>query len=593
MTNKEFYKERIRHLDAQVVTLTKQHARLTTLRLFTFLVVILSIYLLTQGFSFVWLILSLAAFVITLIRDWRISESLKRFKALKQLNKDELKSEETLSHAVFSNGSEYINPHHPFTYDIDIFGEGSLFKSLNRTVTPEGKANLSAGLKNINKEPEHILARQEAIKELSKKSKLIQDFMVDSYLYPDIPNEDLEDLLNLELLSSIKSHKTTHELMLFGFPFLFLTSVALSVFSYVHVNVPVILFLINLFVVSFYIKRINAYHKVIDVLSKNLKRMLRLISAFKDEKCSAALLCDITDDLIHKHHSAHRKILQSEKLLNAFENRLNFIVAVVLNGIYLRDLWLVFRFNKWLKENKQLVPVWIKKVAELDELISLANYNFNHSDFSFPDPKGEAFIAAENLGHPLIPSEKRVDNNFELSQTGEIYIVTGANMSGKSTFLRTALINLVLASTGSGVCARKFSYKPASIFSSIRTFDNLIDDVSYFQAELIRLKAMMEEAQKGLPVVIAIDEPLKGTNSEDKRSGSLLLLKKMIALPVCGLVATHDLELQQLAHEDSRFKLICFELRFDHDKVIYDYTLRSGVTETMNATILMKNMNLI
>jgi DNA mismatch repair ATPase MutS len=272
---------------------------------------------------------------------------------------------------------------------------------------------------------------------------------------------------------------------------------------------------------------------------------------------------------------------------------MNLLVTLLLNGFYMRDLWLITRFNKWIENYSEQIPVWIEALSELDALVSLANYNSQNPGFVKPELSNDKFLSAKGLGHPLIDSLKRVNNNIELNSTGELFIVTGANMAGKSTFLRTVLINLVLASTGSRVCADYFVYKPSNIFSSIRTFDNLIDDVSYFQAELIRLKEMMSVAQNGEPVMVAIDEPLKGTNSEDKRRGSMLLLKKLIELPVCGMVATHDLELKVLADENKGFKLVCFELDFDKGKVIYDYKLKPGVASTMNATLLMKDMGLI
>lgn len=593
MKPEEYFKERKERLEQEIVELAKTHNTYSFVRLILFLLVVAGIYLFAIGFSVFGAILSIALFVSVLIFDGRINTRLKRKKALKALITDELKSNEQLSHPVFGDGTSYIDPKHPYSYDIDIFGKGSVFSRINRTVTSAGEKLLAVSLSTINKNTDEIRFKQAAVQELMNENDFRHLFLVEKYLNPNVPEDDLNELLNSPLLRTIDTRKFRFKAMLVVFPLLFFALLILAIAGVVHGNYPVVAFVLNLFIVGHYTKRINGYHKIIDVISKNLKRDMRLLNTFEKLQPQSDKLIDLKTELIDKHDSALQGIKQSENLLNAFENRLNLLAAFIINGLFLRDLWLILRFNNWLKHYAGQVPLWIDRIAELDELVSLSDYCFKHPDFSFPDPQGKDYLDAEELGHPLIAKSKRINNDFVINSTGELHIVTGANMSGKSTFLRTVLLNLVLASTGSAVCAKRFAYRPASVFSSIRTFDNLIDDVSYFQAELIRLKEMMKEAGKGEPVVIAIDEPLKGTNSADKRSGSVLLLKKMIGLPVCGLVATHDLELQVLAKESKKFHLICFELEFRGDQVIYDYKLREGVTSTMNATILMKNMKLI
>ncbi|MFB6340710.1 hypothetical protein ACE1ET_03255 [Saccharicrinis sp. FJH62] len=587
------YRKRIELLEAEIAQLSGRHNIFSFVRLILFLLSGVSVYLFAVGYSFFMPLTAIAAFVAILLIDGKLVARLKLKRALKALSEDEIASDKNHSHRIFSNGSANIDPKHPYSFDIDVFGEGSLFKHINRTVTPLGEARLSETLKVVNKNTNEIKARQASVGELAENTELRQGFIVEKYLNPHVPEDDVNKLLESDELLTINSENIIYRLLLILFPLVFILSVVLASAEKVSNNVPFTMFILQLAIVGNYVKRINGYHRIIDSISKNLKRDARLLKTIEKYTFRSELIANLKRELIEKDGSALSAIKQSELLLNAFENRMNMVVSFLLNGVYMRDLWLILRFNRWLKKYKNEVPLWMAHIAEFDELISIANFNFNNPDFIFPDPEGTWFLKSEELGHPLIDAEKRVCNNFTITSTGELHIVTGANMSGKSTFLRTALINLVLASTGSAVCAKEFSYKPASIFSSIRTFDNLIDDVSYFQAELIRLKQMMEEAAKGEPVVIAIDEPLKGTNSEDKRKGSILLLGKMVELPVCGLVATHDLELKVLAENDKRFHLICFELRFEGEKVIYDYTLREGVTTTMNATILMKNMGLI
>lgn len=587
------YQTRIAELNDNVSLLSKRHALFSSLRLLAFLLVGVGVYFFAKGASVFFAIAAIVLFVVLIVVDFKLSDRLKLAKARLQFNTDELNAFKAPKHAVFSDGTKYINPKHAYSYDIDLFGIGSLFSHINRTVTSAGEKQLVALFEQITKQKSELEERQGAISELSQNFEFIQDFIVEKYLNPNVPSHKISDFLNSESIHYFSSRTKVFKALLYLLPALFGASCVLAVLGLVGVNIPTILFIVQLFYVGNFQKRINQFHVKVEHLSKNFKRDARLLKTLVSYEFTSKRLLKLNHVLINGDRAELKAIKRVERLLNAFENRLNVLMTFMLNGLFLRDLWLIVRVGNWLNTYKSEFLSWYDSIGELDAFVSLANYNYKHPDFVQPKPDASIFLDAKALGHPLITADKLVKNDFVLGSTGELFIVTGANMSGKSTFLRTVLINLVLASSGSKVCAASFVYKPASIFSSIRTFDNLIDDVSYFQAELIRLKQMMLEAEKGEPVVIAIDEPLKGTNSEDKRTGSMLLLEKIIRLPVCGLVATHDLELKQLAQKQAGFKLICFELKFDGQKIIYDYTLRQGVTSTMNATILMKNMGLI
>jgi DNA mismatch repair ATPase MutS len=251
--------------------------------------------------------------------------------------------------------------------------------------------------------------------------------------------------------------------------------------------------------------------------------------------------------------------------------------------------------NQWHNNYESYVAEWFDVIAQMDALISLANLNYNHPEWVLPQiVDSEGIFQAKDLGHPLIPREKRIGNSFSLKEEERIVIITGANMAGKSTFLRTLGVNLILAAQGCRVCASSFSFSPMRLFTHMRTSDNLMKDESYFYAELLRLHHMLEMLRQGENLFIIIDEMLKGTNSIDKLNGSVELLKQLIQYKIHCVVATHDLKLTELAEEHPHvIKNQCFEVNLSNNDLEFDYKLRDGVTGTMNATFLMRKMGII
>jgi DNA mismatch repair ATPase MutS len=269
------------------------------------------------------------------------------------------------------------------------------------------------------------------------------------------------------------------------------------------------------------------------------------------------------------------------------------IAWAFLNGIFLWDILQMLRLENWQKKNREKAGDWFDVIAETDALNSLANYYFNNDEYIFPEINdGEFSVKAVNLGHPLINKSQLVGNDVDIRK-GEFIIVTGANMAGKSTYLRTVGVNLVLAMAGAPVCAGSYIFRPIRLFTSIRTSDSLTDNESYFYAELKRLKRIIDEIKSGKEVFIILDEILKGTNSKDKHSGSEALLKQLIQYKATGIIATHDVALGILEKTfPENIKNLCFEVDITSDKLTFDYKLRPGVSRNMNATILMRQMGI-
>jgi DNA mismatch repair ATPase MutS len=277
------------------------------------------------------------------------------------------------------------------------------------------------------------------------------------------------------------------------------------------------------------------------------------------------------------------------------DSNLNIVISVILNGLLMFNIHLLIAVEAWRNQYREMIPKWFAILDEVDALSSLATLSFNNPDFIFPaQTSGGYNLIASGMGHPLIPRERCVKNDFEIHGWNQFSIITGANMSGKSTFLRTVGTNYILAMMGAPVFAEKFIFCPVEIHSSIRTNDSLVKRESYFYAELKRLKEIIDELEQGRQKFILLDEILKGTNSSDKQTGSIALIKQLMKYNVAGMFATHDLALGDLinAYPD-HITNHCFEIMIDKDRMEIDYKLRPGVCKNLNASYLMKKMGIL
>jgi DNA mismatch repair ATPase MutS len=291
--------------------------------------------------------------------------------------------------------------------------------------------------------------------------------------------------------------------------------------------------------------------------------------------------------------SAAHAISRLASLLNYLETIVNLLVSILLNGLFLFHVHVLYALERWKKANSQKIIPWLKLLGETEALNSLANLSFNNPGFSRPVVKETEALAAEELGHPLIAAEKRITNSLSFSQQ-RFVILTGSNMSGKSTFLRTLGVNLVLANAGSMVCAKHFEFYPYEVEVSMRITDSLQDSESFFYAELKRLQHIIQQLQAGRKTFIILDEILRGTNSNDKHNGTVGLIHKLVSAGACGIIATHDLTVSKLAEQyPSYISNECFESEIINDELVFDYKLRHGVCTRLSASFLMKKMGVI
>jgi DNA mismatch repair ATPase MutS len=320
-----------------------------------------------------------------------------------------------------------------------------------------------------------------------------------------------------------------------------------------------------------------------------------LLKSFDNEVFTSKELNDIKSGISGKKHSASVSVKKLSRLIQAFDSRMNILAGFILNGLLLWDYHCIYRLEKWRYENKSLFPGWLELLGKVDAYISLGNYAGNNPGFCYPEvSENSIVISAKELGHQLIDSDKRVCNEFDLEQKGIICIISGANMAGKSTFLRAVAVNFILAMTGAPVCAAEMKFTPLRLITSMRTTDSLSNNESYFYAELKRLKMLKSRIEHGEEILFILDEILKGTNSADKSLGSKLFLGKMVSLGATGLIATHDTSVCLMENDfPGKFINKCFEVDIDGEMINFDYKLQNGITLKMNAALLMKQMGIL
>ncbi len=496
--------------------------------------------------------------------------------------------------SAFEPGNSYTDIHHDFSYDIDLFGKNSLFQYMNRTVTEYGRDILSAWLSDPFSLSREMVSRQQTVRELALKENWRQEFMASGMKAP-LEKSKISGLLQWMGEKEVVRSSTLKKFLIFSLPVITTVSFILALTGILPYTVFTLVFLLNLFYVATGLKKTNEIHNSLTKKYNYLSSMKGLLKAFDNESFTSSGLNEIKFNISGKEASATFSVKKLGDLIQAFDSRMNILGGFILNGLFLWDYQSIYRLEKWKAEYCDLFPLWLDIIGHIDAYISLANYAFNNPEFAYPTlSDNSTMFMAKSLGHQLIDENKRICNDFMLEKKGTVCIISGANMAGKSTFLRTVAVNYILAMTGAPVCAAEMSFSPVKLFTSMRTTDSLSDNESYFYAELKRLKILKSKVENGEPVFMILDEILKGTNSEDKSSGSKLFLRRIVDYGGTGLIATHDTSLCKLETE-TQGKIInkCFEIEIDGQKIMFDYKLHDGITRKMNAVFLMKQMGIL
>lgn len=497
-------------------------------------------------------------------------------------------------HSGFVPGNQYADHSHDFSYDVDLFGDDSLFQYMNRTVTGYGRDIFAGWLADPYPLASELRERQEIVRELALKVRWRHEFMASGMKVP-LERDRIEGLIRWLREEPFIGSSSAKRILIFILPAIALITLALVISGFLHYSIFIISILLNLGHVGSGLKTTNRIHNAVSGKYGYLSSMKRLLHSFADEPFASARLNMIKEEVAGKGVSAAHSVKKLGRLIQSFDSRLNLVVGFGLNALLLWDYHCIRRLEKWKAENKNLFPSWLEALGVIDAYSSIGNYAFNNPGFAYPSlSEKEIVFYAGEMGHPLIDEKKRVCNDFTLSKRGSICIITGANMAGKSTFLRTVAVNYILAMTGAPVCAREMIFQPVKLFTSMRTTDSLAGNESYFYAELKRLRSLKQKVSHNEPVLFILDEILKGTNSADKTMGSRLFIKKLIPLSGTGLIATHDTSLGELEqeHPGNVFNM-CFEIEIDGEAILFDYKLRRGITKKMNAALLMRQMGIL
>jgi ABC-type lipoprotein export system ATPase subunit len=586
---KAFYEAQKAKFEAELKVQRRKLNQSSLLRLIVFLSIALSIYLLfgQWAYAIVTTIVGMAIFLYLVFRHSDLVYESNKLKALIQCNQLEI----DVIHGDLSKlptGEEFLDASHEFSYDIDLFGNASFFQYLNRSTTKEGKHKLATLF--ASNTIEAIPARQKAIQELAEKANWRQYFSAIALLIKvETTSKSITDWL--------QSYKTfipkgiRYLPMIFsGISIVIITSAFMQIISFLYV---LLWLFVGLGITGRFLKSINQLSNNTNKTKDTFQQYGQLLQRIEEATFSTALLQEKQQNIQSDVQKASTLVKEFSKKIDALDSRNNFLVGVFLNGFLLWDISKSYAIEIWIQKHHQKVATWFDVVTFFDAYNSLGNFAFNHPKFSYPtiDEKATKVMQATQLGHPLLRTDNRVDNDFTIGNS-EFYIVTGANMAGKSTFLRTVSLSIVMSNIGLPICAEKATYSPIKLITSMRTTDSLAEGASYFFSELQRLKMIVDKIENDTYFII-LDEILKGTNSHDKAMGSKKIVRKLASQNAAGIIATHDLSLCELEKEVYQVKNYFFDAEIINDELFFGYIFKKGICSNMNASFLLKKMEIV
>ncbi|TWI78328.1 MutS-like protein [Lacibacter cauensis] len=593
-TPEQFYKEQLSTLTIHLHELLKRKRILGWTR-FSILAVTAFctwyVWSLALLFSLLVIVLGVALFLFAVKKDLTNHDTIKHCRNLIALNEEEL---QYLQHRFTQqkDGHEFYHEEHPYAGDLDIFGRASLYQYINRTTSQQGNNCMAEWLLEPA-DAATITARQQAIKELCSKTNWRQELQAigRETVITSSTEKKLEAWLKEE---NLFVHKAYWHVLRFIVPAVALTTLfcfLVDVITYQRFLQASLLFALIAFGIT---RSIVPLYRKLNKITGEMETLSNSINCIEQAAFTDPLLLSLQQQFHNNSTKASKQIFQLKQIFNRFDYRLNPVVFIPLNIFLLWDLQLVLQLEAWKKKNNQQINHWFSALAELETLGSLATLAFNHPHWRFPVLQtNEPVFDAVQLGHPLIESGKNVLNDFTTKGQQQINLITGSNMAGKSTFLRSVGVNMVLACMGAPVCAKQLTVSPLKVMSSMRIKDNLEENTSTFYAELKKLKQIIDAVNNNEAVFILLDEILRGTNSNDRHTGSKALIKQLLLQKATGILATHDLELAKLADEyPATVHNYHFDVQVNAEELYFDYKIKRGVCQSMNASILMKKIGI-
>jgi len=589
-----FYHKRIAELQQALQQLYKRRRLLGWLRFAILMLLAFVVYTIWQSDTtliIVVIVAGIALFLFIVSKDTNNKESIENFETLVVISKKEID---------YRNGNYFdqydgknLEPeHHAYAADLDLCGKASLYQYINRCNAEKARALLAERLlQPLNKE--EILAQQEAVKELASKPQWRQQLQ--AYGEKEKITTRTENRV-LEWLSQENKYYANAfwETFKYVYPLITLSSFGFYLFNIINTTI------FSVLVFGFYIfglsisKNITSTYNLLSKVVPEIDVLYKQMNWFEKETFSSTLMNSLQNTIKHDNIKASDEILNLKNILNRFDVRLNVFAFLILNTFLLWDLHQMMALKKWKAQNQTLVPKWFNAIAEIEVVNTFATLSFNHPEWCYPAIADEHFtLKAEDVGHPLIPEQQRVNNSFGIEGGARVDLITGSNMAGKSTFLRSLGINMILAYAGAPVCAKNFTVSISKLMSSMRVTDNLAENTSTFYAELKKLKSIIDEVNKHENLFILLDEILRGTNSLDRHTGSAALIKQLIKENAVALIATHDVELAKLEKDfPSNISNYHFDVQVAGEELYFDYKLKEGICTSLNASLLMKKIGI-
>lgn len=560
-----------------------------------FLFIAFSLVYYYQSTDAIWLIIagtSAAGFLWLVHLHSKRNELAEHNEMLALINLEECKRKQLDLHE-FNSGEQYLTQNHPYAADLDIFGQHSIFQSLNRSSIPDSERLLARWLSHKSEKAE-IFNRQECAIELAKDPDWYQSFqaLVKIALNKKkkkAPAVSASDLLNWAGETDKKDSKFRIAVAIIS-NLITIAVIALITFTTLSINWLYTVLAINGLILSWIVRKLSTQIKGIDKALYLIMSYQHAIQHILKQDFNSPKLSKIHSTL--KNNNAEKAINELAAITQKIDSRSNMFYAI-LDVVFLPDAYLSRSISLWREKYQADIAVWLQVIHETECLISIAGFSAVNENFSFPVILDSAEINAVGLGHPLIAENKRVCNSYHIAGKGHLDIITGSNMSGKSTFQRTLGVNLVLAYTGAPVCAQQFSAGIFSVFTSMRTKDNLEENTSSFYAELKRIKQLLDLTKDKDPVFYLLDEILKGTNSEDRHKGAIALATQLSESSAMGLISTHDLLLGKETASNPKIRNFSFNSEIDGNRIVFDYLLTEGICKSFNASQLMKNMGIL
>lgn len=589
-----YYQQRIQQLTILLTQLKKKHDLLGWARLFTIVALVAAVWLLwgSNGIIIVLIGAGLLSLFLYLVSIALITEqNIQNTNRLIAINEGELQALNG-HYTSRADGSEFMQAFQLPDNDLDLFGHASLFQYTNRGNSYRGKLALA---KAFITQPvaEHVYSKQQAAKELAADPDWCQQLQSYTMIAP--VSEKTERVIQewLQDRSDAFSHPV-YQILRYAVPVISFSVLALYIFDLITdgmFNTMMILMLA--FVFSFFKKISNQYNHLSKVLPE-LNAFLPTLKWIEEANFKAALLKEKQAGLNSNDTRASAEIAKLKHILNRLDYRLNPVVHLPLNVFLFWDLQQVLALEKWKKEQTDLLSKWFETAGEIEMLASLAMVTFNHPSWTFPEISNNWFeLECRQIGHPLIRENKIVNNDFAMAGTPQFALITGSNMAGKSTFLRTIGANMILALSGAPVRAAYMKLPVARIISSMRITDNLEEETSTFYAELKKMKRIVEAANNGEKVFILIDEMLRGTNTLDRHTGSVALIRQLLRHGAVGIIASHDIALASLENEyPQQLTNYHFDSTIIQEEIVFDYRIKEGVCKSTNASLLMKKIGI-